>query len=117
MPWTALSSTSSAFLNVSSSVVRSSAMASSRWLGMVMSVSTAFFSSASPLSACLRRRLPSKRNGLVTTPTVSAPTLRARSAITGAPPVPVPPPIPAVTNTMSAPSSDCRMRALSSSAA
>src|SRR3954466_15533349 len=117
MPCTALSSTSSAFLKVSSSVVRSSATASSRWLGMVMSVSTAFFSSLMPCSACLRRRLPSKTKGLVTTPTVSAPTCRARSAITGAPPVPVPPPMPAVTKTMSAPSSASRILSRSSSAA
>ena len=39
----------------------------------------------------------------MTTPTVSAPSSRAISAITGAAPVPVPPPMPAVTNTMSAP--------------
>jgi hypothetical protein len=41
------------------------------------------------------RRVPSNRNGLVTTPTVSTPFLRATSAMTGAAPVPVPPPIPA----------------------
>ena len=117
MPCTALRSTSSAFLKVSSRVVRSSATASRRWLGMVMSVSTAPFSSLIPCSACLRRRLPSKMKGLVTTPTVSAPTLRARSAMMGAPPVPVPPPIPAVTKIMSAPSSAARMRSRSSSAA
>ena len=49
---------------------------SSRWLGMVISVSTAACSSSMPCSACLRRLLPSKRNGLVTTPTVSAPSAR-----------------------------------------
>jgi hypothetical protein len=43
-------------------------------------------------------------NGLVTTPTVSAPTSRATRASTGAPPVPVPPPIPAVMKIMSEPS-------------
>ena len=51
----------------------------------------------------LARREPSKPNGLVTTPTVSASSSRASSAITGAAPVPVPPPSPAVTKTMSAP--------------
>ena len=56
-----------------------------------------------PSIACLRRRPPSKPNGLVTIPMVSAPTLFATSATTGAAPVPVPPPIPAVTNTKSAP--------------
>ena len=117
MPCTALSSTSSAFLKVSSSVVRSSATASRRWLGMVIKVSTAFLSSAIPWSACFNRRLPSNRNGLVTTPTVSAPMLRAMSAMTGAPPVPVPPPMPAVTKTMSAPSSAAASFSRSSSAA
>ena len=39
----------------------------------------------------------------MTTPIVSEPALRAISAMTGAAPVPVPPPSPAVMNTMSAP--------------
>ena len=43
------------------------------------------------------RRWPSKWNGLVTTPTVRMPRSRAVLAITGAAPVPVPPPMPAVT--------------------
>ena len=82
----------------------------------MINVSTVLRSSARPASACLRRRFPSKTKGLVTTPTVSAPTLRARSAMIGAPPVPVPPPIPAVTKTMSAPSSALRILSRSSSA-
>ena len=105
MPCTALRSTSSARLNASASDMFSPATERSRWFGMTMSVSTAALSSASPCSACLRRLFPSKRNGFVTTPTVRAPVDLAMSATTGAPPVPVPPPIPAVTNTMSAPSS------------
>ena len=52
------------------------------------------------------RRGPSKPKGLVTTATVSASSSLASDAITGAAPVPVPPPRPAVTNTMSAP---CRI--------
>ena len=44
-----------------------------------------------------------KRIALLTTPIVSAPASRAISAMTGAAPVPVPPPSPAVMNTMSAP--------------
>ena len=56
-----------------------------------------------PSTAWRARFLPSKPNGLVTTPTVSAPQSRAICAMTGAAPVPVPPPMPAVTNTMSAP--------------
>ena len=51
------------------------------------------------------RLLPSNRNGRVTMPTVSAPASRASSAMIGAAPVPVPPPMPQVTNTMSAPCS------------
>ena len=43
---------------------------------------------------------PSNGNGFVTIPTVSIPISFAILAITGAAPVPVPPPIPAVTNTM-----------------
>src|SRR5512137_1627143 len=95
----------------------SPATESSRWLGMTMSVSTAARSSSMPVSACLRRRLPSKRKGLVTTPTVREPCCRATSAMMGAPPVPVPPPMPAVTNTMSAPARVSEMDSFTSSAA
>ena len=49
--------------------------------------------------------VPSNRNGVVTIPTVSAPSSRATFATTGAAPVPVPPPSPAVTKTMSEPRS------------
>ena len=49
------------------------------------------------------RLRPSKRNGLVTMPTQSAPASRAISHTIGAAPVPVPPPMPQVTNTRSAP--------------
>ena len=56
------------------------------------------------------RREPSKPNGLVTMPTVSAPSSRAMRATTGAAPVPVPPPSPAVMNTMSEPLSSALMR-------
>ena len=44
---------------------------------------------------------------MVTTPMVSAPIDLAIRATTGAPPVPVPPPSPAVTKTMSAPVRAC----------
>jgi hypothetical protein len=50
--------------------------------------------------------LPSKKKGLVTTPTVRQPSSRAICAMTGAAPVPVPPPMPAVMKTMSAPGDD-----------
>src|SRR5216684_352040 len=60
---------------------------------------------------------PSNWKGLVTTPTVSAPLSRAIRAMTGAEPVPVPPPMPAVTNTISASDNASRRRSSSSSAA
>ena len=60
---------------------------------------------------------PSNANGLVTTPTVKAPESLAIFATTGAAPVPVPPPLPAVTNTMSAPHRASSISALFSSAA
>ena len=70
---------------------------------MMISVSTAFCRSVMPVSATFIRRPPSKWNGLVTTPTVRMPISRAALAMTGAAPVPVPPPMPAVTNTIWAP--------------
>ena len=76
---------------------------SSRSFGIVMIVSTHSRSAARPRSACASRFLPSNLNGLVTTAIVSAPSSLARLAMTGAAPVPVPPPSPVVTNTMSAP--------------
>ena len=45
-------------------------------------------------------RLPSNANGFVTIPTVRMPCSFAISAMIGAEPVPVPPPIPAVINTI-----------------
>ena len=70
-----------------------------------------------PDSAWLARRRPSKVNGRVTTPMVSAPRDLAIRATTGAPPVPVPPPSPAVTKTMSAPLSTSSISSAWSSAA
>ncbi len=78
-------------------------MDSSRSFGITISVSTSARSRSIPVSAWTARRLPSNPNGRVTTPMVSAPSERATLATTGAPPVPVPPPSPAVTKTMSAP--------------
>ena len=60
---------------------------------------------------------PSQSKGLVTTPTVRIPISLAILAITGAAPVPVPPPIPAVINSMCAPSIEARMSASAISAA
>ena len=65
----------------------------------------------------MRMRLPSKPNGLDTTATVRMPISRAISATTGAAPVPVPPPMPAVMKHMCAPASPSRIASRCSSAA
>ena len=76
---------------------------SRRSFGITINVSTSFLKASTPDSAWVIRRFPSKLNGFVTTPIVKAPTYLATLATTGAPPVPVPPPSPAVTKTMSEP--------------
>ena len=117
-PWMPWRSVSSAMRNASSMLVFLSTISSRRSLGMTMSVSTFWDSRSIPCSAWLRRVRPSKENGLVTMPTVSAPiSSRAISAMIGAAPVPVPPPSPAVTKTMSASASASRISARDSSAA
>ena len=103
MPCTPWRSTSSATRNASTIEVCLSSTDSSRLFGTTISVSTSSASASIPASAWCARRVPSKPNGLVTMPTVSAPTSRAIRATTGAAPVPVPPPSPAVMKTMSAP--------------
>ena len=103
MPCTPWSRTSSAILNAFSTEVFSLETVSNRSFGMTIWVSTFSFSFWMPCSAWTERRRPSKENGRVTTPMVSAPMFLATSATTGAPPVPVPPPLPAVMKTMSAP--------------
>ena len=55
-----------------------------------------------PLSAARARLPPSISKGRVTTATVRMPSSLASCATTGAAPVPVPPPMPAVMNSMSA---------------
>ena len=97
--------TSSAAAKASVIGVVRSMIVSSRSLGIVMMLSTHSRSASSPRSACSCRWRPSNLNGLVTTAMVSAPSSLARLAITGAAPVPVPPPRPVVTKIMSAPSS------------
>ena len=89
----------------------------SRSFGTVIRVSTWAFSSSAARSATSLRLLPSKLNGLVTTPIVSAPCCFASWATTGAPPDPVPPPSPAVMNTMSESASAWAIFSESSSAA
>src|SRR5262245_7727605 len=84
---------------------------------MMSSVSTHLCSSLMPPSAMRMRRWPSNWNGFVTTPTVRMPSSLAQRATTGAAPVPVPPPMPAVTNTMWAPARWSRISSITSSAA
>ena len=69
-------------------------------LRMIRSVSTAARIWSRPSVACWLRRRPSNKNGTVTMPTVKMPRSLHAWAMTGAAPVPVPPPIPAVKNAM-----------------
>ena len=105
IPCTPLSRTSSALRKASINETPASPIWKEPVIGDHDQGVAASRSEVMPASAWFERRLPSKENGRVTTPTVSAPSLRAMVATTGAPPVPVPPPSPAVTNTMSAPRS------------
>mmetsp|Transcript_19786 Transcript_19786/g.40043 ORF Transcript_19786/g.40043 Transcript_19786/m.40043 type:complete len:288 (+) Transcript_19786:1008-1871(+) len=72
-----------------------------RSLETTMRMSTCFLSSSIAATACCMRICPSNENGFVTIPTVRLPARLATSAMTGVAPEPVPPPIPAVTKTMS----------------
>ncbi len=72
--------------------------------GITITVSVTFLNFSRPFSAFLCLLKPSTVKGNVTTATVRAPIFLAISAITGAEPVPVPPPNPQVTKTMSLPS-------------
>ena len=73
----------------------------SLWFGITINVSTTSLNFSIPSSAATCLLVPSNAKGLVTIPTVRAPASLASLAITGAAPVPVPPPIPAVIKTMS----------------
>ena len=118
MPWTPWRRMSSASRKASRIVVRRSTIWSSFSLGTTISVSTSWRRRSMPSSAAAIRFLPSNSNGLVTAPTVSAPiSCLAISAITGAAPVPVPPPSPQVMKTMSAPFSASLMSSRDSAAA
>ena len=102
MDCTAWRSTSSAISKAFWKVIFWSVANLSRSLGMMTRESTLPLNSSMPASACCIRRRPSKEKGLVTTPTVRSPASFAISATMGAAPVPVPPPMPAVMNTISA---------------
>ena len=103
IPCTACCNTSSAFFNASGMVVLRSTISSNLSFGITISVSTLSFKRSIPESALTIRVFASNLNGLVTTPTVRIPCSLAILATTGAAPVPVPPPIPQVTKTISAP--------------
>src|SRR5215472_10737171 len=117
MPCTAWRRMSSAMRNASKKLVPRSTVSIKRSFGMTMTVSTAPINSCSACSACIMRRLPSNAKGLVTTATLKAPSSLASEATTGAAPLPVPPPRPAVMKIMSAPSSPSMIFSVSSSAA
>ena len=117
IPWTPWRSTSSTTRKASRIEVFFWTTSRRRSLGIVMSVSTLALSCSAAFSAMSLRRLPSKLNGFVTTPIVSAPRSFAISATTGAAPEPVPPPRPAVMKTMSESRSASVIFSASSSAA
>ena len=117
MPRTPCCKTSSASWNASLNVVLGLATKNRFWFGMTINVSTCCWSSAMPDSAERIRRDPSKRNGFVTTPTVKIFISRATWAITGAAPVPVPPPIPAAMKHMWQPANAAFTCSMVSSAA
>ena len=75
IPCTPWRSTSSATRNASTTVAALSTTASSRSFGIVITVFTRCRRSRMPSSAAPERRRPSKLNGRVTTPIVSAPEL------------------------------------------
>src|SRR5882762_2087631 len=95
-------STSSANLNARFNDCRGTKSRSLSF-GMVITVSAASRSRSRPHSALSIRSLPSPRNGNVTTAIVRAPISFASRATYPQLPVPVPPPRPQVTNTMSDP--------------
>ena len=97
--------------------VRRSTISKSLSFGMTMSASTLALRLSMPMSAfCILVRA-SKVKGFVTMPTVKIPISFAMPAMTGAAPVPVPPPMPQVTNTISAPRSAAESSSVLSSAA
>ena len=103
IPCTPCLNTSSAILNASFIDVFLSIICNNLSFGITTNASTLPFKLSIPRSACESLFFPSNVNGFVTTPIVNIPISFADCATIGAAPVPVPPPIPAVTNTISAP--------------
>mmetsp|Transcript_16727 Transcript_16727/g.25066 ORF Transcript_16727/g.25066 Transcript_16727/m.25066 type:complete len:259 (+) Transcript_16727:771-1547(+) len=107
IPTTPCLKISSATKNASVTGVLSGTILNSLSLLTTIKVSTCSLKVSIASSACFILFLPSNANGFVTTPTVKQPHSLATSARTGAAPLPVPPPIPAVIKTISAPSQIC----------
>ena len=101
-------SVSSALANAPRTL-RSGYISRSRSLLITRSASTCFAISSTPSRAWSIFFGPSKRKGIVTIPTVRIPISLLSRAMTGAAPVPVPPPIPAVINVIFVPSSSMRL--------
>ncbi len=100
IPFTALVRISSAILNAVCNG-KFGASSSSLSFGITIKVSTTASILSKPFIAFSILFFPSIVNGIVTTPIVKAPCFFARLAITGAAPVPVPPPSPHVIKIMS----------------
>ncbi len=107
-PWTVMISAIpfAAIVNILSAFENASESFRSPWISLSFSLlitrseSTRSFSSLIPSMAWLILCCPSNRKGIVTIATVRIPASLVASAITGAAPVPVPPPIPAVKKTI-----------------
>mmetsp|Transcript_13636 Transcript_13636/g.57320 ORF Transcript_13636/g.57320 Transcript_13636/m.57320 type:complete len:252 (-) Transcript_13636:498-1253(-) len=117
MPCTPCLNTSSANTNASCSGASSSTTSNRRSFGITIRVSTFWRRSATDSIAAACLLLPSNVNGSVTTPTVRLPASFESFATSGADPEPVPPPMPAVTKTRSAPFTACAMASRDSFAA
>mmetsp|Transcript_53808 Transcript_53808/g.64936 ORF Transcript_53808/g.64936 Transcript_53808/m.64936 type:complete len:251 (-) Transcript_53808:292-1044(-) len=117
IPTTPCLKISSATAKEASSGVFSGIISNNLLLLTTITVSTFFFKRPIASTACFILLVPSNINGLVTIPTVKAPHSFAISATTGAAPLPVPPPIPLVTNTRSLPSTIAAISSRLSSAA
>ena len=102
MLWTPWRRTSSAMSKAFLKVIFCSETNLRRSFGITTKLSTHSLKAAMPDSACVMRFLPSNPKGFVTIPTVSIPSSLAMEATTGAAPVPVPPPMPAVMKIISA---------------
>ena len=117
IPLTAPNKTSLAALKASSREASGPRTSISFSLGIVMSESTVCARDSIPSEAIFERFFPSNGKGRVTTATARMPISLATSATIGAAPVPVPPPIPAVMKTISAPESTSAISFRSSKAA